>query len=245
MNNYQRPPYQQRPPPPPRNYNEFKDSKDLPDGKTSKNKYINGTVQWHNTSGVLCVKCGETGHVSRYCSTTPLPAWEQAHLRSIVFGGSPQANLASVGFSDDSAPYGSVPLTPSTSTSSSTTSASVPSSSVTFGFALLPKPVTQAAEVHSVDALLGEGATKRSRTEAAVVVPPAVPEASTNAPLTFQAPATNRQKKKGVKKVGKKAEPQPLIGLFNDLTGNYDKPISIRSLLRSNKIDMSLLDWMA
>lgn len=54
-----------------------------------------------------------------------------------------------------------------------------------------------------------------------------------------------RPKKKGVKRVGKKTEPQPLVGMFNPMTNVYDKPVSIRQLLRENKVDLNWLDWLA
>ena len=71
----------------------------------------------------------------------------------------------------------------------------------------------------------------------AIMNPPAVP---------YQVPAApGRPKQKGQKRVGKKAEPQPLVGMFNDLLGKYDSPVSIRYVLQNNKVDMSWMDLMA
>ena len=39
-----------------------------------------------------------------------------------------------------------------------------------------------------------------------------------------------------------KTEPQPLAGMFNDLAGKYDSPISIREVLQRNKVDISWMD---
>lgn len=55
----------------------------------------------------------------------------------------------------------------------------------------------------------------------------------------FQAGEKNG--KKSQKKVGKRTDPQPLIDMMNDVTGSYNKPISVRQILKQNKIDMS---WM-
>lgn len=48
-----------------------------------------------------------------------------------------------------------------------------------------------------------------------------------------------REKKKGKKRVGKKAEPQPLVGMFNESVGRYDAPVSIRQVLQNNKVDIT------
>ena len=63
---------------------------------------------------------------------------------------------------------------------------------------------------------------------------------------SVQIPAVDdRPKRKGQKRVGKKIEPQPLVGMFNDLIGKYDSPVSIRSVLQDNKVDMSWMDLLA
>ncbi len=37
----------------------------------------------------------------------------------------------------------------------------------------------------------------------------------------------------------------PLVGIMNDKIGAYDKPVSIRQVLKDNKVDMSWMDWLA
>ncbi|KAL8646371.1 MAG: hypothetical protein Q9210_006179, partial [Variospora velana] len=50
---------------------------DLPDKSKSKNEYINGTLIWSiSKDGLLCVKCGELGHIGKQCANLPLLAWE-------------------------------------------------------------------------------------------------------------------------------------------------------------------------
>ncbi len=58
-------------------------------------------------------------------------------------------------------------------------------------------------------------------------------------------PATeeDRPKRKGKKRVGKKAEPQPLVGLFNGT--QYESPVSVREVLQSTKVDMTWMDLVA
>lgn len=50
---------------------------------------------------------------------------------------------------------------------------------------------------------------------------------------------TIRPKKKSVKRVEKKIESQSLMRMFNLITNVYDKSVSIRQLLRNNKIDLN------
>ena len=56
--------------------------------------------------------------------------------------------------------------------------------------------------------------------------------------------AGEKSGKKSQKKVGKRTDPQPLIDMMNDVTGSYNKPISIRQILKQNKIDMSWMNWI-
>ena len=54
--------------------------------KDSQNSYINGTMIWNKErDGLLCVDCGVCGHTKQQCTNPPLPYWEKAHLRSLVF----------------------------------------------------------------------------------------------------------------------------------------------------------------
>jgi hypothetical protein len=45
--------------------------------------------------------------------------------------------------------------------------------------------------------------------------------------------------------VVKKVEPQPVVGMFNETLGKYDTPISIRQVLKANKVDISWMDLIA
>ncbi|KAL8795801.1 MAG: hypothetical protein Q9182_007484 [Xanthomendoza sp. 2 TL-2023] len=74
-------------------------SKPLPDRSESKNPFINGTLEWRiDRDGVLCVKCGELDHTGRQCPNSPLPSWEKAYLRALVFGDEPQASFVEASF---------------------------------------------------------------------------------------------------------------------------------------------------
>ena len=77
---------------------------------------------------------------------------------------------------------------------------------------------------------------------------PAVPQQNTvpQQPFQFQAASEEeeRPKRKGKKRVGKKAEPQPLVGMINE-RGGFDPPVSIRYLLQSTKVNMALMDLFA
>ena len=72
------------------------------------------------------------------------------------------------------------------------------------------------------------------------------------APQQFQpgmpfvpATTTGRPKKKGQKRVGKRTELQPLIGMYNDAQGKFDPAVSIRHVMQQNRLDMTLMDMLA
>ena len=304
--------------------------KDMPDRSTSKNPWINGTLFWSQTKdGLLCVKCGNKGHISQICKGSPLPEWKQSYLKMIVFGDNPQVSFASVGFGEYKGsvrPYGSPPQPAVVLASLSTTSSSdllTPttlsidsyispgSNSVQFRFAGLLRSQS-VVDSNAAEANFGEGsghnkrpredqpessrqASQRrlekrpeQRTPRKALIP-LVPEPQVSAPQSYESPqvnidteppaqqpqaepqvvpqavpqkqpgvmpqqqpqtipqvipqtvpqqqqfqfqanppaqaANNRPKKKGVKHVGKKADPQPLVGMFNGT--NYDSPVSI------------------
>ena len=58
-------------------------------------------------------------------------------------------------------------------------------------------------------------------------------------------PTVGKQKRKGQKKVGKKAELQPIVGMFNDALGRFEPVVSVKDVLRVNKIDMTWMDMLA
>lgn len=152
-----------------------------------------------------------------------------------MFSSPAQANFmeASFGAYDGNIkPYGSYSLsTPSQSqshpqsqytpdsTRSLSRSVSSPSNSLAFGFAGL---AIRTPTVHAVEANPVDGSSKRPRVENSDASGSADDEA------TPPAAVSDRQKKKGQKRVGKRVEPQPLVGMYNDLPSRYDNPISIR-----------------
>ncbi|KAL8795800.1 MAG: hypothetical protein Q9182_007483 [Xanthomendoza sp. 2 TL-2023] len=99
----------------------------------------------------------------------------------------------------------------------------------------------------------GSGPNKRPRGEPeAPPVSPLTPPQAPNPPASqpqpqFPFPVTEptRDKKKGQKRTGKRAEPLPLVGMMNDTQGSFKKPVSIRQVLKDNKVDMSFMDFMA
>lgn len=158
--------------------------KELPDASKLKNPYINGTlISSIDKDGVLCVRCGEIGHTGKNCSHMPLPAWEQSHLKQIVFGDPPQVSFTAAGFGAydgavqpcGSSYSGSSHSGPSQSTSSPTpgvltppgwgnnASASVGSKTVGVGFGGL----ISEADIKAADVFYGEssGPNKRPHTK--------------------------------------------------------------------------------
>lgn len=68
-------------------------------------------------------------------------------------------------------------------------------------------------------------------------LPPSQNQGPSQAMFPFQ-PVEDRAKQKGKKRVGKRAQPQPLVGLMNN-QGFYDSPASVRNILQSTKINMT------
>ncbi|KAI0992065.1 hypothetical protein K3495_g16121, partial [Podosphaera aphanis] len=58
----------------------------MPPASSSMHPIINGSKP-HNPAvdGLLCINCGDFGHRRRECKNPPLPYWEQAYLKEIVF----------------------------------------------------------------------------------------------------------------------------------------------------------------
>ena len=74
--------------------------------------------------------------------------------------------------------------------------------------------------------------------------PGLVQETPQQPPITFQG-ADTRPKGKGKKRVGKRIELQPLVGLFNEGSGSFDAPVSVRAMLQRTKVDMTWMDLVA
>ncbi len=202
-----------------------------------------------NRDGRLCIKCGHLGHISRECNDDVLPAWEQSYLREVVFGSPAQTNFAEASFGaydGNIHAYGTYALsgtsqsqiTPPLSRSTMDSSPSPSSHSLHFGFAGLS---VQKPEIVSVDVNPVDGSAKRPRLENE---PEIEQPRQTQQPAPFQA-SDERPKRKGQKRVGKRFEPQPLVGLFNDAAGRYHSPISIRQVLQTTKVEMSRMDLVA
>ena len=240
----------------------------IQDRSKSENPFINGSKPYNiKDDGPLCVRGGcynsrkDDGHECR-----PLPAWEQAYLREIVFGTPPQVSFASAGFGDYDGnvtpwTYPRDPVKPFTESSSSSSSRSgvwTPSSessasranSVTFGVA--KSLVSPLGESNAAAANYGEssGPNKRPHEDESqsqtVQNDPSQPQSQPqNQPQNVTQAADDRPKVKGKKRVGKKIELQPIVGMFNDSLGKYDSPMSIRQMLQRTKVDMSWMDLVA
>lgn len=51
---------------------------------------------------------------------------------------------------------------------------------------------------------------------------------------------TGRLKRKGQRRVGKKTEGMPLAGMMDEISGAFDKPVSVREVLKRDRV---ILDW--
>jgi hypothetical protein len=54
-----------------------------------------------------------------------------------------------------------------------------------------------------------------------------------------------RSKRKSQKRVDKKMKMQSLVEMLNDITKIYDKSLLVRQILKHNKVDISLMNWIA
>ena len=54
-----------------------------------------------------------------------------------------------------------------------------------------------------------------------------------------------KTKKKNPKKLRKKMKIQSIVEMMNDNTELYDRPFSIRNVLKRNKVDISFMNWIA
>ena len=68
----------------------------IPSATLSRNSYINGSrIYNRQKDGLLCVKCGISGHISSDCSGQRLEPWEHIYLRNLAFHRvQPTDNLA-------------------------------------------------------------------------------------------------------------------------------------------------------
>ncbi len=177
--------------------------------------------------------------------------WERAYLKEIVFGIGSQVGYTLAGFQED---WKQGNVSPQSDTSWSQEGdiigcqralpASSDSKSVTYIF-VPGKPekdvvVTVGNTVLQADTFIGEG--KRGFEEVDRN-PPEVGPPSLR-PGINQEILEDRDKRKALKRVGRKKELRPITGLLND-DMVLEKPISARKLLRSNMITISELDLMA
>lgn len=238
--------------------------KSLPDRKTSGNPYINGEKVWSPADGPLCVKCGEVGSRSNedhQCLL--LPAWERSYLRSIVFGDSAQASFVSYNYGQydgNLKPYGHhLPhrmirsRSEGVETPSGNSRVFTPESTVSFSDYAAPSYESKSlslgfssdflGSVPSIESFYGEGSSKRPHMDD--------PSQSTQGTVLQDErmsqfpPPGERITKKGKKRAGKKAEMAPLVGMFNDILGTYDKAIPIRDVLKEAKVDLTWMDFLA
>ena len=259
---------------PPANNNYRNPQRDLPDKSKSLNPFINGSKPYSmRADGPMCVRCGELnakrddGH-----KCIPLPAWEQSYLRELVFGTPAQSNFAAAGFGEfdgRASPWSHSQTSDESSgrSFSSDSGVDTPSTgsfvsqanSVTIGVSELYQQ--SRAQSSAAEACYDEtsGPNKRPRVEDAGSDGPSQTRAdqapphgqpapaagpAQQPPMTFQA-TDPRPRNKGKKRVGKKIELQPLVGLFNEGSGAFDSPVSVRAMLQHTKVDISWMDLVA
>ena len=188
---------------------------------------------------IVCIKCEKSEHLSQDCTEVPLPHLKQAVLQNIIL--SDRNALLSLPSSIRS-------LTSVTINSASALPAlRVDSHSVTFEFSDLNVGVEKA---QSIDALIEKGSdlNKRSHvkktTESSLVstVEPHSDVAQRQS-LMFQVNVpqilTDHSKKKSQKCTEKSAAIALLIDLMNETTDFMKKQVSVRQLLKTQKVNIT------
>lgn len=185
------------------------------------------------------MSCGKCGHTSKQCTDGYLPAWERANLKEIVFGDPPQVSFVHLGSGDqdqDTAPFGyhNVPAP----YQSSTPYEIIRSNSVSVGWEQQPSLASELNSM-SANAFYGESSGPNKRPNMGSEIP--VGPFNTSSQPT----SADRPKRKGQRRVGKKTEATPLAGMIDEISGAFDKPLSVREVMKRNRVDISLMDWMA
>ncbi len=106
------------------------------------------------------------------------------------------------------------------------------------------RPHTEEESTQSTHGIIQQPSQQPSQQQPSQQHPTGFPQMTGNQPLQFQA-VGDRPKKKGQRKIGKRIEPQPLVGMLDETTEAYDKPLSIRHVLKNNKVDMTWMDYLA
>jgi hypothetical protein len=224
-----------------------------PSGNSSINPYINGQKTWESSMGLLCVVCGELGHVPKECPNPPLTYWEQSALKRIVFGNSsyeppcrdpPPASLIEAVTSLASVSPPNNPTLPSCN--SLVLSFSIPVSSGLTADDTMTKQIEP-------EVFLGEnsGPNKRFLPEDTVGrpdftqrdIPPDAPYDPASAPFTMledRPKAKPRRRTRQRKNKGSRLV--PIRGLFDENSGQWEKPTSIREPLKKMRVELSFLE---
>ncbi|KAA6409290.1 MAG: hypothetical protein FRX48_06843 [Lasallia pustulata] len=219
----------------------------------SANRFLNSSVAFTPCCGIfMCIRCEEEGHLSRNCGGQALSRSEQNVLRTLVPGDRERLMDNSV----------AGPLTPAITNTvlrPPPPPVSVGVHSITYGTKGLH---LASSTVGSTEAFLSEGSGPNKRPHLDEPTSSPVPTSSRptvnpgafrpGAPVSqgffFQGMPTvqnenERPKKKGQKRIEKAATIAPLVSLMDEDTGLMDKPTSVRQLLKSQKIDMTWMDF--
>ena len=229
----------------------------------SSNPFVNGTTPCGPGTGrYVCIKCGEEGHISKGCDNKPMARWEQDVIRGLVM---PNRDTGANPFSSNTSRN-------SFTSGGRDTPATASTKSITYGIAgidMTGNANRGSPDVKHVEVMLGEGSgpNKRAHRDESIESntqtqqnsgaertpnpqqPPAFqPGSSTGQPFFFQGipampPAEPRPKKKGQKRTGKTATITPIVGLMDEETGFLDRPMSVRQLLKTQKVDLTWMDF--
>lgn len=177
--------------------------------------------------GLLCLDCGGLGHKTDACCDTVLRTWERWWLKYILFAVLPPRDFIG--------PRLGTPPHPNLVTNS-----------LSFGTTRRP-----AIGVNAIDVMLGEGsrANKRRATtvedeELEEVITVRHPGLSTT-PVTIPTVIESEPKSKGKRRTKREPKPVlPLQGMLDELTGMPEQ-VSIRQIVKNNRINMSLIELCA
>ena len=208
---------------------------------TFKNSYVNEFKIWASESNAFCVKCEKTDHIFKNCNDIILLTWKQFYLKNIVFENIFQINFCVVDYEiyDENVFLYEKKFSKKSNQYYFESSFS---KTETYVFEFVNFVIYEVSSdflfqnlliffkiyLHQSDSFLWMFSMKKSQNQ--------INDFIWNFSLQNQKKKTYWNKKK--------TDFQFLMNMFNDATKIYDKSVSVRQILKNNKMNMSLLNFM-
>lgn len=241
----------------------------LPGSVPSQNVFISGKEVYDKSKGVICIVCGELGHIKTQCQGIPLTPKEQLVLKGLIYN----QRSAELGLSQplNQTALTNVPAVAPITASKSVTVCSLPlvqpltpvMASLGEGSAPnkragpVPLEASRPKQVHfddlvrpPVSPVMDQPTTiqgrpiaiPRPRQDSGIFPNPAIRQFPFDVPLPPD-PGTLPAKRTKEKKAKSKAPLNPLTGqVIDKAAGLFEQPTSIRALLEKSKLEINIID---